>query len=365
MNRLWVRLSLVYTGVMCFVVLLLLIMFLILPDDEPQNVNDFDNSPLTSEQIEALTVLRRTGLTEEIVQRLFSAQLILFSMVTIIFGVLGSILLSYRMTRPLAALEAAATKVGQRDLSYRVEASGTDEMVALANAFNGMAGELESAEIRRQNLLADVSHELRTPLTVLQGNLRAALDNITVLDLPQIAKLYDHTRQLNHLITDLHDLAQAEANRLSLNIETVNLSHLVTQAGELFTPLAKDHNIDIDINVPETLYVAGDQARLMQVLQNLIANAIRYAKSNIQLTLSTTNEMIILSIVDDGSGIEPAHLAHIFDRFYRVDNSRTRQTGGTGLGLTIVKSLVEGHGGTISATSAIGHGTTMTLSFPV
>ena len=366
MNRLWVRLSLLYTSVMLLVVLILLSLLFFTPDNDIRmNRADALENGLTSEQFDAIVLLNDTGVLREFVRSVFSVQLAVITTLTIVLGIVASIWMSYRMTRPLTQLEEATRKVGQHNLSYRVEESGTAEMIALANAFNGMAAELESAELRRQNLLADVSHELRTPLTVLQGNLRSALDDVSTLQPSQIAKLYDHTRQLNRLINDLHDLAQAEANRLSLNIAPINLGDLVTQAGELFAPLAEDSDLHITVDTPSrATTVNGDRARLMQILQNLVANALRYAKSEIRLSIQSDPKTTTLMIEDDGMGIEPEHLEHIFDRFYRADSSRTRQTGGTGLGLAIVKSLVEAHGGTINAESRLGFGTKMQLSFP-
>ena len=196
------------------------------------------------------------------------------------------------------------------------------------------------------------------------GAVGGGLERLAGLEPPQIAKLYDHTRQLNRLINDLHDLAQAEANRLSLNMTPLNLSELVTQAGELFAPLAEDSGLRIVVDTPSATMVQGDRARLMQVLQNLVANAMRYAKSEIRLVIQSNDDATMLTIEDDGIGIAPEHLEHIFDRFYRADSSRARQTGGTGLGLAIVKSLVEAHGGTVNALSQVGVGTTMQLSFP-
>ena len=366
MNRLWVRLSLLYTSVLLIVVLLILTLLFVISDGPPDRSDILAASPdFTAAQVDAILLLSETGMLQSFFRSIVSAQLVLFSTLTIVIGILGSIWMSYRMTRPLTELEEAARQVGAHDLSYRVTISGTAEMVALANSFNGMAAALESAENRRQNLLADVSHELRTPLTVLQGNLRAALDEVTLLDPPQITKLYDHTRQLNHLINDLHDLAQAEANRLSLNMMAIDLTGLLAQAAELFAPLAEDDGIHITSNLPlSPAIIQGDRARLMQIIQNLISNALRYAHSTIDLTLIETDKQFRLTIADDGSGIAPQHLAHIFDRFYRADSSRARQTGGTGLGLAIVKSLVEAHSGTIEAQSVLGQGTKMVLCFP-
>jgi signal transduction histidine kinase len=225
---------------------------------------------------------------------------------------------------------------------------------------------LEAAESRRQHLLADVSHELRTPLTVLQGNLRAALDDVTPLDPPQIAKLYDQTRQISHLITDLHDVAQAEAKQLPLHMAGVEMVDLVQQVGDIFAPLVEADGIELTVVTPPIApLMRGDRARLMQVLQNLMSNALRYARASITLTITAAADQLVLTVADDGEGIDPTHVEHIFDRFYRADSSRTRDTGGTGLGLAIVKSIVEAHGGTVSAQSAVDEGTRIIVNLPI
>ena len=364
MNRLWVRLSMFY-AVVLVLVMLVLIALVFGGSDRPPDIQALQDAGLEARHIDAIIMLDEDGLLEQFVRTLMSVQLIAFSIAAIIAGTLGSILISYRLTRPLTKLEEAARKVGDQDLSYRVTSTGSDEMVALADSFNSMAEALESAEKRRQNLLADVSHELRTPLTVLQGNLRGALDGVSELDKPQIATLYDQTRQLNHLIKDLHDLAQAEANRLQLDLSTLDMGELIGQAGELFSPLAATNNIVIEVDKPAQLpSIQGDRTRMMQVLHNLISNAMRYAKSEIRLSLSVSAESISLTVADDGIGMEPEHVAHIFDRFYRADSSRTRQTGGTGLGLAIVRSIVNGHGGSIVAESEPNAGTTFTILLP-
>ena len=198
MNRLWVRLSITFTGLMFLVASVIVLLFISLPPRDI-SVDNFNATGLSQAEADAVRVLIGTGAAETFVRSFASVQLIAFSVVAIVAGVLASIYASYRLTRPLTELGEAANKIGQQQLGYRVEGKGTDEMIALAGSFNEMADALESAEIRRQNLLADVAHELRTPLTVLQGNIRAALDDVHELDPEQIAKLYDQTRQLSHL----------------------------------------------------------------------------------------------------------------------------------------------------------------------
>ena len=360
MNRLWVRLSFVYlvTTLLMLVVSGLLIFQRLGPPDEIPNT-------LTEAEREALILLRESDIFATIIQGIFSTQLIIFLLIVIVTGVATSVWASWRMTRPLTTVEAALNSAAQSGSRQRVAVTGERELVVLAEAFNGMVAALESAETRRRNLLADVSHELRTPLTVLQSNLRAALDNVHQVDLIQIAKLYDQTRQLNHLVNDLHDLAQAEAQRLKLDTAPVDLSCLVNRAGTLFAPLAEERDIAFVVSLPDApIVMQGDRVRLTQVLQNLISNALNHTRSEIELTLTQQENAIIITVADNGAGIDSEHLPYIFDRFYRADSSRSRETGGTGLGLAIVKSIVEAHGGTISAEAMPKQGTRFTIVFP-
>ena len=366
MNRMWVRLSIIYGSIIVVIALVLIVVFSQVFGSPDVNelarrldLNEADTEVLR--QLDNMDVLRRVfGVT-------FITQLFGIFVLAILSGVIASIWSSWIITRPLTILDNAIRRLSLGDDSTRVHIQGASrEVESLADSFNVMVDELAAAEKRRQHLLADVSHELRTPLTILQGNLRGMLDDVYTLDKDQIAKLYNHTRQLSHLVDDLHDLAQAEANRLPLVMMGVDLAQLVEQAGQLFTPLAQEAGIRLNVEVnPEMPMIRGDRQRLMQVLQNLIGNALRYARSEIHLTLTAQTDHVQLTIMDDGPGIDTSDLPHIFDRFYRTDTSRTRDTGGTGLGLAIVKSIVVAHNGTISARSRVDQGTTFSIILPL
>ncbi len=280
----------------------------------------------------------------------------------VIAAVLGLI-----MTRPLQQLTEAVQQVGIHNLGERVSVSGWGEIGALAESFNGMATALESAESSRQQLLSDVSHELRTPLTILQNNIRAMLDDVMPPDKAQLATLYSQTHQLNHLVTDLHDLSRANVNQLPLTKIELSLNALIEQAQELFTPLAEEAQVTLHATIPEeTISIRADRHRLIQLLQNLLGNAVRHANKRVDLSVWQRGTMAIVEISDDGDGIAPEHLPHIFDRFYRVEKSRSRQFGGSGLGLAISQAVVEAHGGTITAQSeGVSHGTTMRFELPI
>ena len=285
-------------------------------------------------------------------------------------GIAFGVLMSRSLTAPLDNLVDGAKALGTRNLSQRVEEKGSDEMIAVARAFNEMAADLEEGEQLRRNLLADVAHELRTPLTVLRGNLRAILDEVFPCDNNEIARLYEHTRFLSRMVNDLHELAQAEAKQLPLDFQEIDLGQLVIDTAETFRPGAEAKEVGLQINLVGDLpSVEIDAARLRQVLQNLLANALRHTPEGGKITIAAEadTETIKLTVVDTGEGIPPEHLPHIFDRFYRTDPARTRDKGGSGLGLAITRAIVEAHGGKISAasTGVLGEGTTFAIELPV
>ena len=286
-----------------------------------------------------------------------------------LIGVVAGVTLSRRMTAPLRELAAAARAIGARDLSRRVALQGTEEIVEVAGAFNQMAQELELAESQRQQLLADIAHELRTPITVIQGNLRAILDDVYPLDKEEVARLYDQTRQLTRLVNDLRELAQADAHQLALNPKLVDINDVVSDAVERFEPLAESAGIRLETLAGADLPpIMVDPMRMLQVLDNLLANALRHTPAGgvIQMETRRAGDALVVELVDSGEGIDAADLPHLFDRFYRTDRSRNRDTGGSGLGLAIVRSLVEVQGGSVVAYSAgLGQGSTFRVWFPL
>ena len=204
----------------------------------------------------------------------------------VIAGVAMAIVTSFLVIRPVQLLTKTTQSMRQHNLSERVPVDGPREIRALAQSFNGMAEALALAETHRQQLLADVAHELRTPLTVLKSNLRAILDDVHEPDKEQLLTLYSQTRQLNHLVDDLHDLAQADAHQLPLDKTEIDMNALVEQAGELFEPLASEAGLTPHTSTPkQKVIVLGDRNRLIQVLQNLLGNGLRHAHSRLDLRL--------------------------------------------------------------------------------
>jgi two-component system OmpR family sensor kinase/two-component system sensor histidine kinase BaeS len=299
-----------------------------------------------------------------------SRSLLVVAAVTGALGILFGVLASRNLTAPLSRLAEAAQAIGARDLSRRVEIGGSDEVREVAQAFNEMAAALEGAETLRRNLLADVAHELRTPLSVLQGNLRAILDDVYALDKAEVARLYDETRLLSRLVNDLHELAQAEAGHLALNRQPTQFAELVQSTATAFGAAADAKGVALNWHIPTDLPpVLADPARLTQVLHNLLDNALRHtpAGGNIALRAGCDDGEVWLDVQDSGEGIAPQDLPRVFDRFYRADPARSRATGGSGLGLAIVRAIVEAHGGQVSVASqgVPGQGSTFTLRLPV
>lgn len=311
-----------------------------------------------------------------------SRLLLLVATIGGVLGILFGALASRNLTAPLSRLAEAARAVGARDLSRRVEVTGSDEMIEVARAFNEMAAALERAETLRRNLMADVAHELRTPLSVLQGNLRAILDDVYALDKAEVARLYDETRLLSRLVSDLHELAQAEAGQLELNLKPTDLTGLICATAATFGSAAEAKGVTLDTQVPANLPpVLADSARLTQVLHNLLSNALRHTPAGGTISLSAgcaqdplapegrdEGAHLWLTVRDSGEGISPEDLPHVFDRFYRADRARSRlDGGGAGLGLAIVRAIVEAHGGQVSAASegVPGRGSIFTVRLPL
>ena len=285
-------------------------------------------------------------------------------------GIVYGVAMSRTLTAPLNGLTEAARAIGARNLSRRVEEKGTDEMIAVARAFNEMADGLEQSEQLRRNLLADVAHELRTPLSVLQGNLRAILDEVYPLNQEEMARLYEHTRLLSRLVNDLHELAQAEAKQLPLNRQETDVAALMQTTSDAFRPSIEAKEIVLTAELASDLpMIYVDAARLRQVLQNLLANALRHTPTGGVITLRAESkpDAVCLSVVDNGDGISAEHLSHIFDRFYRADPARSRDRGGAGLGLAIARAIVEAHGGQIKVTSSgrPGQGSRFIIQLPI
>ena len=231
-----------------------------------------------------------------------------------------------------------------------------------------LAGALQQSEQLRRSMIADVSHELRTPLTVIQGNLRALLDDVYPLDKAEIATIYDESVLLGRLVSDLRQLAQAEAGQLALRIQPSDAGALARGAIVPFEAGAAAQGVALTLAVPPGLpAVAADADRVRQVLHNLVANALRYtpAGGTVACAAHLDGETwVLFEVRDTGAGIAADDLPHVFERFWRADRSRSREQGGSGLGLAIARQIVEAHGGRIGAESQPGQGSRFWFYLP-
>jgi two-component system OmpR family sensor kinase/two-component system sensor histidine kinase BaeS len=274
-------------------------------------------------------------------------------------------LLSQSLTAPLQRLAAAARAVALGDLSQQVDVEGSAEMVEVAQAFNDMTTALGESERQRQNMVADVAHELRTPLTVIQGNLRAILDDVYPLDQAEISRLYDETRLLSRLVDDLRELALADAGQLGLHLRPADLVPVIRSTMENLAPAAEAEDVTLTAHLSrDPLTALADPDRVAQVLRNLLINALRHSPGgSVRVTASLAGNFVEIGVTDTGEGIAPQDLPHVFERFWRADLARAR-TGSTGLGLSVAQSLVETHGGRIWAESTLGEGSTFRFTLP-
>jgi signal transduction histidine kinase len=288
--------------------------------------------------------------------------------VAIAIALLLTFVLSRRITSPIGALAKAARRLGRGDLSQRVQLRGEGEVAALAQAFNSMAADLEHAEQLRRNMVADVAHELRTPLSNIQGYLEAIRDRVIKPDAATIHSLSEETALLSRLVNELQELSLAEAGELKLVYQTEDITKLVKQAVTPWQPKVTAKEISLSLDLPDNLPLVNiDWQRINQVLHNLLENAVAYTHKGgtINVAAITRGDWVEVSVSDTGEGIPAEDLPHIFERFYRVDKSRARATGGSGLGLTIAKRLVEAHGGTITAQSELGKGSRFSFTLPI
>jgi signal transduction histidine kinase len=294
--------------------------------------------------------------------------LLLVAAVAGLGGVLLIVSLSRRILGPVEALTSAARRMEAGDLSQRVEIASNDEIGDLARAFNSMADGLARLEGLRRNMVTDVAHELRTPLTNIRGYLEAVRDGLVKPERRVIDSLYEETLLLNHLVDDLQDLSLAEAGQLRLEQQPVALADVVDQAIGAFAPQAEAKGIALHVDLPEDLPLVNiDPRRIGQVLRNLLNNALTHTGlgGEVDVTAAASDRWIEVKIWDTGMGIAAEDLPYVFERFYRADKSRSRATGGAGLGLAIARQLVEAHGGQIEVESKIGEGTQFTFTLPV
>jgi histidine kinase len=285
-----------------------------------------------------------------------------------------SLFVSRQVVAPVQEMMKATQRIAEGHYEERVHVPGNisreeqDELGRLALRFNQMADRLEKTETLRRQLIADVAHELRTPLTVLQGSIEGLLDGVLPAKGETLQPMYNEVARMRRLVDDLQELSRVEAGAYALNLRPVPVEKLVedtvARLGHQYGEKGVDLVIELDADLPNVL---ADQDRIEQVLLNLVGNALQYtpAGSKVWIRACHQGNEVRVSVTDTGIGIPAEHLPHLFTRFYRVDRSRSRAGGGSGIGLTIAKFLVEAHEGRIEAHSAgPGQGSTFTFTLP-
>ncbi|MDN3357291.1 HAMP domain-containing sensor histidine kinase [Actinomadura sp. DC4] len=284
--------------------------------------------------------------------------LLLTVVITVVAGI--------RLILPLRALTLAAQRITGGDLSVKVRVGGRDEIGRLSSAFNDMAEARVRMEALRKTMVSDIAHELRTPLSNVRGWLEAVEDGISNPDEELVSSLLEEALLLQRVIDDLQDLAMADAGQLRLHPEDVRLGDVLAQVAAAHRARAGEADVALTVRVEDDVDVHADPVRLRQVVGNLVSNALRHTPPGGTITVHgrRDGEWIQIDVTDTGSGIDAADLPHVFDRFWRAEKSRTRQAGGSGLGLPIVRKLAETHGGTVTAASEPGRGSTFTVKLP-
>lgn len=287
----------------------------------------------------------------------------------IAFGLalLLSVLLISEVLSPLRVLTRATEQIARGDLTQRVKLKARDEFGQLGDSFNRMIKNLRHSEEIRRSMTADIAHELRTPVTIIQGNLEAILDEIYEPTTDTIAPIYEETLRLGQLIDDLRDISLAEAKELQLNIEPIQVVASIKQLVETISA-SLDQGPQIRVEANSTIpQVPVDLKRFQQVLVNLLTNAIRFTpqQGTIHIQVLRKDQEVEVRVANSGPGISPEEIPHLFERFYRGDQARSRGQGGSGLGLAISKQLVEAHGGRIWAENDPSGGAIFVIRLPL
>jgi signal transduction histidine kinase len=271
-----------------------------------------------------------------------------------------------RLTKPIKNVINASKQISLGDYNVKVEGkSNTKEISELAETINNLGTKLETQENLRKRLSTDIAHELRTPITTLQSHMELMIEGIWEMDKERLKGCYDETIRLGNMVSDLSKIAQLENENLNFKKTLIDVNKIVESVIKVLEGEFFKKNIKLSHNGTEAM-IMGDSDKMKQVFMNLISNALKYSDTlgEIKVNVEKNNGKVAITINDNGIGIPKEDLPFIFERFYRVDKSRTRNTGGTGIGLAITKALVEAQNGTISVESIEGKGSSFIVEFP-
>jgi two-component system sensor histidine kinase BaeS len=305
-------------------------------------------------------LMMRAGDTAQHAREMYDQSVSVVVIVAVVVAALASvglaIVMARMLARPLREVGAAARRIADGDYEARVPREGPEEIASLADSFNQMAATLEEQERMRRDFIANAAHELRTPLTNLQGYLEALRDGVIVADRSTYESLWDEAERLVRLSRSLDALAEGDAAAGSPAVVTLDLATAIRSAVELAQPSIERAGLSLSVAVPETLSARANPDHLAQVLGNLFSNAVRYTPAGGEVIVRAERRPgdLLISVANSGEPIPADDLDRVFERFYRVEKSRDRARGGAGIGLAIVKQLVEAGGGRVGAESAEG-----------
>lgn len=288
----------------------------------------------------------------------------------LVIGLVASYFVAQSITVPLRRLSTAAAAIKQGELGHTVAIHSSDEVGRLADTFNSMSQALAESNRQRRRLLADIAHELKTPLAVIQGNLEGMIDGVVETSPGQLRSLHEETVYLNKIIKELRDLSLAEAGQLTLEKQPADVNALIIRAENMLRPMADEKNINFVRRLQDLPEIRIDVLRINQVVNNLLSNAVRYTPDGGKVEITTniakidSENYVEISIRDNGKGISADDLPHVFEHFYRADLARDRKSGGSGIGLAIVKQLVELHNGQVEVKSELGKGSEFIVYLP-
>src|SRR5688572_14987612 len=284
-----------------------------------------------------------------------------------LIALLLGVFLSRTLTRPIRELTQATRAVSEGDLSQQVPVRSDDELGELAQAFNKMSTELARSIKTRKQMTADIAHELRTPLSLILGHAEAVHDGVLPATRENFEIIREEATRLEHLVNDLRILSLADAGELTINLQPIEPRRLLQEVASLYQYHTQKKNISLELDITAPLStIEVDPGRMTQVLTNILDNAMQHTSEGGRIVLAARQrqDQIELSILDSGPGLQTDEINHIFDRFYRTDPSRQREDGGSGLGLAIARSIVQAHGGQLSAQSEAGQGLKIVIRLP-
>jgi histidine kinase len=304
----------------------------------------------------------------ETIQGAMTTSLAVAVVAAILTALAVSLFVTRRIVSPVRAMARASVRIAAGQYRERVPVPSNDELGELATRFNQMAETLEQVEERRRDLIADVAHELRTPLASIAGYMEGLLDSVIRPEPETFHRVHREALRLQRLVDDLQELSRAEAGQMPMQRRRIEIRDLVEAAVARLRPQFETKGVSLAAEIaPGLPLILVDPDGIGQVLTNLLGNALQYTPAGGTVTVRAGSEDggVAIAVADTGIGIPAEHLPHVFDRFYRVDRSRARASGGSGIGLTIARHLVEAHGGSIRAESAgPGRGSTFTVTLP-